>query len=132
MTIPPDDASGIGALPAVLAVDVQASARAKGVSKVAGDVVELLDGTVGMYHQVLERARGDTIERVQPPKRESATKAMARLADELLQLAGLMDQAFAEAREHGWRLRPEEEGPAGSGPHAGSWAADASTALAMC
>lgn len=109
MTIPLDSAEGIGALPAVLAVDVQALARAKGVSRVAPDVVELLEASVELFHGVLERARGDRIERVEPPRRESATKAMARLADELLQLAGLMDQAFAEAREHGWRLSPEEE-----------------------
>ena len=48
-----------------------------------------------------------------PLKREAATTALKRLADELLELGTRMETVFAEARAADWQLDPAEERLAG-------------------
>ncbi len=108
LSISLDTSGGIASLPKLLALDVQALARRRGAAKMAHHVVPLCDEITGLFHDVLERATGEPIERPQPPARESATKALNRLADELLALDGVMTGVFAEAQAAGWQLSAEE------------------------
>lgn len=101
-------ADGLASLPAVLATDLKALLRIRGVARHAGDLAPLLEECVALFHDTLEKARGEAIGRSTPPKRETKNRAIERLAGELLDLAGLMQAVFAEAKARGWALRDEE------------------------
>ncbi|MDA3960791.1 MAG: hypothetical protein PF961_08375 [Planctomycetota bacterium] len=107
MNIGTDD--GLAALPAVLATDLKSLMRIRGVARHAPEIAPLLEECVGLFHAALQRARGETVVRAEAPNRETNTKAIGRLAEELLDLAGLMEAVFAEAKSRSWQLLPEEQ-----------------------
>lgn len=100
---------GLASLPGALAMDVRALAKTRGAKRFLDDVHDVFDECVQRFHDLLEQARGERIPRSEAPKREAASKALDRLAGELLDLAGLLDTTFAEARDNDWQPGATEE-----------------------
>ena len=107
-TISVDLSSGIAALPILLSRDVDSILRGRGANKYAQNLLEIFDEVVSAFHSGLEKSSGESIPRVEAPKRESAKSAVRRLNDELLQLASYMEEHFSDAAENGYELSAEE------------------------
>lgn len=92
-----DGGSGIIALPAILASDLELMLRKKNrLGTAAAGLATVLDGCVAMYHKALEQAVGVAIERSAAGKRESAGQALIRLTNELAALAGRCENIYGE------------------------------------
>ncbi len=105
ITISLDGGSGILALPAILASDLETILKKKAkAGQAASSLAPILEECVALYHRTLEQARGDTVPRVEVPKRESATQAVARLAAELSSLAAVCETTFTEAAANEFKL----------------------------
>ena len=107
-TISVDLSSGIAALPVLLSRDVDSIMRGRGASKYAQNLIEIFDEVVTAFHGGLEKSSGESIERPDVPKRESAANGVRRLNDELLRLASFMEEHFSDAAENGYELSTEE------------------------
>lgn len=101
-----DGSSGVLALPAVVATDLEAMLRKK--TKVGPACVVLapiLEECVALYHVTVSKAKGAEIPRSQPAaKRESPIQQVARLTAELTELAGTCEAAFGEAAQRDFAL----------------------------
>lgn len=106
ITISLDGGSGILALPAILASDLETVLRKRTkAGPAAASIGPVLEACVQLYHKTLEQARGDHIERVAPTsKRESAIQTVERLAGELSSLAAMCETTFSEAAIHEFQL----------------------------
>jgi chromosome segregation ATPase len=105
ITISLDGGSGILALPAILASDLETVLKKKAkAGPAATSLAPILGECVDLYHRTLEQARGGLVPREEAPKRESASQAVARLAGELSSLAALCETTFAEAAAHEFKL----------------------------
>jgi hypothetical protein len=105
ITISLDGGSGILALPAILASDLETILKKKSkAAQAATSLAPLLEECVALYHRTLEQARGDTVPRAETPKRESATQSVARLAAELSSLAAMCETTFSEAAANEFKL----------------------------
>jgi hypothetical protein len=105
ITISLDGGSGILALPAILASDLETVLKKKSrAGQAATSLGPLLEECVALYHKTLEQARGDTIPRAEVPKRESALAAISRLAAELSSLAAMCETTFSEAAAQEFKL----------------------------
>ena len=105
ITINLDGGSGILALPAILASDLETVLKKKSkAGPAATSLAPLLEDCVALYHRTLEHARGDTVPRSEVPKRESATQSVARLAAELSSLAAMCETTFSEAAANEFKL----------------------------
>jgi hypothetical protein len=105
ITISLDGGSGILALPAILASDLETVLKKKSrAGQAATSLAPLLDDCVTLYHKTLEQARGEAIPREEAPKRESALAAIARSAAELSSLAALCETTFSEAAANEFKL----------------------------
>ena len=105
ITISLDGGSGILALPAILASDLETVLKKKSrAGQAATSLAPILDDCVALYHKTLEQARGDTVPRAEAPKRESALQSIARLAAELSSLAAMCETTFSEAAANEFKL----------------------------
>ncbi|MBA3707757.1 MAG: hypothetical protein H0W83_02925, partial [Planctomycetes bacterium] len=109
LTIRMDAGSGILALPAIVAADLDTILRRKSKAALpASDLAPIIEECVALYHKTLIEARGEAVPRVEKPKRESNVQACARLAGELTQLAGTCETVFSEAARSDFRLGEED------------------------
>jgi hypothetical protein len=93
-----DGGSGIVALPAVVATDIEAMARKKSkVGPAALVLAPLLEDCVALYHAALAKAGAAVAVRTIAKPRESPIMALVRLSAELEALAGVCEASFAEA-----------------------------------
>jgi hypothetical protein len=104
LTIALDAGSGLLALPAVLAADLEQLLKRRKAAAAALELAPLIDAGVALYHQAVSEARGEAPNRSVPAKRESSIAAVSRLASELTALAGMIETAFAEAARDEFRL----------------------------
>ncbi len=105
ITISLDGGSGILALPAILASDLETVLKKKTkAGQAATSLAPILEECVALYHRTLEQARGDTVPRAEAPKRENATQSVARLAAELSSLAAMCETTFSEAAANEFKL----------------------------
>jgi len=105
ITISLDGGSGILALPAILASDLETVLKKKSrAGQAATSLAPILDECVALYHKTLEQARGDTVPRAEAPKREGALQSIARLAAELSSLAAMCETTFNEAAANEFKL----------------------------
>lgn len=105
ITISMDGGSGILALPAILASDLETVLKKKTkAGPAAASLAPLLGECVTLYHRTVEQAKGEPVPRVEVGKRESAMQAVTRLAAELSQLAALCETTFAEAASNEFKL----------------------------
>jgi len=105
ITISLDGGSGILALPAILASDLETVLKKKSrAGQAATSLAPILDDCVALYHKTLEQARGDTVPRGEVPKREGALQSIARLAAELSSLAAMCETTFSEAALNEFKL----------------------------
>ncbi len=116
LSISMDQSSGVASLPRYLALDVQSLARRRSASRYLHHILPLFEECLERFHAVVEKASGETVERPAANKRESAPRACARLADELLGLDGMMNTLFAEAGSQGWQMSREDQTLAESEP----------------
>ncbi|MBA3936490.1 MAG: hypothetical protein H0X38_03430 [Planctomycetes bacterium] len=101
ITISMDGGSGILALPAILASDLESVMRKKAkAGPAAASLAPVLGECVALYHRTVEQARGEPIPRVEVPKREGAIQAVTRLGGELSALAAICETSFGEAVAH--------------------------------
>jgi uncharacterized coiled-coil DUF342 family protein len=104
-----DGGSGILALPAIVAADLDTILRRKAKAALpASDLAPILEECVELYRKTLIDAKGGDAARVEKPKRESHVQACSRLAQELTQLAGACETAFAESARHDFKLDEED------------------------
>ena len=102
-----DGGSGIVALPAVVATDIEAMTRKKAkVGPASLVLAPLLESCVALYHQALAKAGATVPPRTANKPRESPIQAMIRLAAELDQLAGICEASFAAAARDDFRPAP--------------------------
>jgi len=100
-----DGGSGILALPAIVAADLDTILRRKAKATLpASDIAPILEECVALYHKTLSEAKGGHLPRPEKPKRETYVQACARLALEMTQLAGSCETAFHEAAHRDFRL----------------------------
>ena len=102
-----DGSSGVLALPAVVATDLEAMLKRKTkVGPAAVVLAPILEECVALYHTTVSQAKGTPIPRSQPPagKRESPIQQVTRLTAELSELAGTCEAAFGEAAQQDFRL----------------------------
>ncbi len=100
-----DGGSGIVALPAVVATDIEAMLKKKSkVGPAATVLAPLLGDCVALYHQGLVKAGLTVPPRTSAKSRESAIQALTRLVAELDDLAGICEAAFASAVRDDFRL----------------------------
>ncbi len=105
ITISLDGGSGILALPAILASDLETVLRKRAkAGPAAMSIGPVLESCVELYHKTLEQARGDTVARAEVGKRESAIQIVERLAAELSNLAAMCETTFSEAAAHEFKL----------------------------
>jgi hypothetical protein len=105
ISISMDAGSGILALPAILASDLESVFRKKAkAGPAASNLAPVLNECVALYHRTVEQAKGEPVPRAEPSKRESAIQAVQRLAAELSHLAGICETAFGEAAQAEFRL----------------------------
>ncbi len=105
ISISMDAGSGILALPAILASDLESIFKKKAkAGPAASNLAPVLNECVALYHRTVEQARGEPVPRAEPPKRESAIQAVQRLAAELSHLAGICETSFGEAAQVEFRL----------------------------
>jgi hypothetical protein len=105
ITISLDGGSGILALPAILASDLETVLRKKSrAGQAATSLAPLLEDCVALYHKTLEHARGEAIPREEAPKRESALASIGRAAAELSALAAMCETTFSEAAANEFKL----------------------------
>jgi hypothetical protein len=105
VTISLDGGSGILALPAILASDLETVLKKKSrAGQAATSLAPLLEECVGLYRKTLEQARGEPIPREESPKRESALASIGRAAAELSSLAAMCETTFAEAAANEFKL----------------------------
>jgi hypothetical protein len=106
-----DGSSGVLALPAVVAADLEAMLKRK--TKVGPACVVLapiLEECVLLYHGAVCQAKGEAIARSQPAaKRESPIQQVTRLTAELAALAGACEAAFGEAAQRDFTLESGDE-----------------------
>ena len=106
-----DGSSGVLALPAVVASDLEAMLKRK--TKVGPACVVLapiLEECVTLYHGAVCQAKGEVIARSQPAaKRESPIQQVTRLTSELSALAGTCEAAFGEAAQRDFVLEEPDE-----------------------
>jgi hypothetical protein len=103
----------IVSLPALLATDLESVLKRKGrmVTQACADIAPVLDECLGIYRKALEKAQGEN----HPPptlvsKRETEQAKVARMAQELTNLGGILEAAFAEAADAGFVLeKPDED-----------------------
>ncbi len=107
-TISVDVSSGIAALPVLLSRDVDSIIRGRSANKYAQNLHSIFEEVIDAFHKGLEKSVGHSIDRMEAPKRESASSAVRRLNNELLQLATYMEEHFHEAAENGYELSKEE------------------------
>ncbi|GDY13568.1 hypothetical protein LBMAG53_24460 [Planctomycetota bacterium] len=108
LSISIDPGSGLLALPAILAADLDLLLKRRKAASAALELAPLIDAGVGLYHQAVTDAKGAAPTRVPAPKRESAAAAVARLAGELTALAGMLETSFSEAASDDFRLLPPD------------------------
>jgi hypothetical protein len=109
LSISLESTAGCADLPAVLADDIDALARKRGVGpKALGELSSLLEDVLDLFQTGLSKAIGQEVTRAEPGRRESAKRALERQCRELRELAARMEAVFAEAAERGWRASPEE------------------------
>jgi hypothetical protein len=105
-----DGSSGVLALPAVVATDLEAMLRKK--TKVGPACVVLapiLEDCVALYHVTVCKAKGSDIPRSQAAaKRESPIQQVTRLTAELSTLAGTCEAAFGEAAQRDFSLEDSD------------------------
>ena len=100
-----DGGSGILALPAIVAADLDTILRRKAKAALpASDLAPILEECVALYHKTLLEAKGGELPRTEKPKRESHVQACTRLAQELTQLAGSCETVFHEAAREDFKL----------------------------
>jgi hypothetical protein len=105
ISISMDGGSGILALPAILASDLESVFKKKTkAGPAAASLAPVLGECVTIYHRAVEQAKGEPIPRAEPPKRESAIQAIQRLSAELSHLAAICETAFSEAAQLEFRL----------------------------
>ncbi len=107
-----DGSSGVLALPAVVASDLESMLKRKTKVGPACEVLApLLEDCVALYHGTVCQAKGAVIARSQPPagKRESPIQKVTRLTSELTELAGTCEAAFGEAAQRDFRLEAEDQ-----------------------
>ncbi len=111
ITISLDGGSGILALPAILASDLESVFKKKTkAGPAAASLAPVLGECVTIYHRAVEQAKGEPIPRAEPSKRESAIQAIQRLAAELSHLAAILETAFSEAAQLEFRLSESDAG----------------------
>ena len=105
-----DGSSGVLALPAVVATDLEAMLRKK--TKVGPACVVLapiLEDCVALYHITVCKAKGSDIPRSQAAaKREGPIQQVSRLTAELSALAGTCEAAFGEAAQRDFVLEDSD------------------------
>ncbi len=101
-----DGSSGVLALPAVVATDLEAMLKRKTkVGPAALVLAPILEDCVALYHATVCQAKGTAIARSQPSaKRESPIQQVTRLTAELSDLAGTCEAAFGEAAQRDFIL----------------------------
>ncbi len=105
LTIRMDAGSGILALPAIVAADLDTILKRRAKAALpASDLAPILEECVALYFRTLLEARGENVVRVEKPKRETNVQTVARLAAELTQLAGTCETVFSEAAHSDFRL----------------------------
>jgi len=99
MSLRLDQSSSMVALPALLASDLDAVVRRKGTkaNAAASDLIPVLEECLAMYRKTVERARGEAFPAEDAPKRESDSNKLARLAQDLTALGGIVEATFSEA-----------------------------------
>ncbi len=99
-----DGGSGIVALPAVVATDIEAMTRKKAkVGPASLVLAPLLEDCVALYHHALGKAGATVPPRTTAKPRESPIQALIRLSAELDQLAGICEANFASAARDDFR-----------------------------
>ena len=101
-----DGSSGVLALPAIVATDLEAMLKRKTkVGPAATVLAPILEECVALYHATVCQAKGSMIARSQPSaKRESPIQQVTRLTAELSELAGTCEAAFGEAAQRDFAL----------------------------
>lgn len=101
-----DGSSGVLALPAIVATDLEAMLKRKTkVGPAALVLAPILEECVALYHLTVCQAKGAAIPRSQPgAKRESPIQQVTRLTAELSELAGTCEAAFGEAAQRDFVL----------------------------
>ena len=101
-----DGSSGVLALPAIVATDLEAMLKRKTkVGPAATVLAPILEECVALYHLTVCQAKGAAIPRSQPgAKRESPIQQVTRLTAELSELAGTCEAAFGEAAQRDFVL----------------------------
>jgi hypothetical protein len=101
-----DGSSGVLALPAIVATDLEAMLKRKTkVGPAATVLAPILEECVALYHLTVCQAKGTAIPRSQPgAKRESPIQQVTRLTTELSELAGTCEAAFGEAAQRDFVL----------------------------
>lgn len=101
-----DGSSGVLALPAVVATDLEAMLKRKTkVGPAATVLAPILEECVALYHATVCQAKGGAIPRSQPPaKKESPIQQVTRLTAELSELAGICEATFGEAAQRDFVL----------------------------
>jgi hypothetical protein len=105
-----DGSSGVLALPAVVATDLEAMLRKKTkVGPACAVLAPILEDCVALYHVTVCQAKGSAIPRSQAAtKRESPIQQVSRLTAELSALAGTCEAAFGEAAQRDFALEESD------------------------
>ena len=112
MSISLDGGSGILALPAVVATDVESLLKRRTKAAPAAAILApVMEECVALYHTAVNDALGTPGQvppRSAPAKRESQIQAATRLAGELAALAGIVEHTFSEAIRGDLSLAPQD------------------------